>query len=572
MAYSTTDTNEGLTLTCYGGDGSVMLAMDLARELVHDKLAGFAIGYIPPCGRADYLSNRLSFDSGLTARSAPSQRRWTPSNQAPFQRFRWVHFPPKFMPGALYKYSATAMYFNDRGGLEPGPSAQVSLQFDSAGSGKLGVGFTRGYLTSQAYATEFHNRVVRPLPKTLLFSTAPFEKQYEWLGFQARKMVFAFLEECLKDDSLSLDMFAYDLDEPDIVRALEILGPRLRAVLDNAPLHRGKALEAKAATLLKRSAGEHNIVQTCFKRFAHDKVLIQNKNGVATKVLTGSANFSVRGLYVQANNVLTFDDPHIARRYQEAFRQAFTDHARFARSPIAAQWFSFQSPDVPPTAVSFAPHSDPNVSLERVADAIRDAGSSVMFAVMELDGGGPVLKALKSMHTAAKVFSYGITQSDKGFRVYKPGQPGVLVPFAALDKQVPEPFAREWRGGPGQVIHHKFVVIDFNDANPVVFTGSSNLAAGGERSNGDNLLEIRDPAVAQAFAIEAVRLVDHYQFRAAMNAASADHPLTLERPGSPTRRKDRWWSPYYDKDDLRCTERVLFSHPDGLTRAAAMTL
>ena len=54
--------------------------------------------------------------------------------------------------------------------------------------------------------------------------------------------------------------------------------------------------------------------------------------------------------------------------------------------------------------------------------------------------------------------------------------------------------------------NHKFVV-DFNDSKPVVFTGSSNLAAGGEKANQDNLLAIRDASIATAFAVEAVRLV-----------------------------------------------------------------
>src|SRR5271166_1678834 len=86
-----------------------------------------------------------------------------------------------------------------------------------------------------------------------------------------------------------------------------------------------------------------------------------------------------------------------------------------------------------------------------------------------------------------------MTQTDAGFSLYKPGQPGQLVPFAALVKQVPPPFDKEFAGGQGQVIHDKFIVIDFNDANPVVFTGSSNLAEGGETQNGDNLLAIYDP-------------------------------------------------------------------------------
>jgi phosphatidylserine/phosphatidylglycerophosphate/cardiolipin synthase-like enzyme len=57
-------------------------------------------------------------------------------------------------------------------------------------------------------------------------------------------------------------------------------------------------------------------------------------------------------------------------------------------------------------------------------------------------------------------------------------------------------------------MHHKFVVCDFNGSKPVVFTGSSNMAAGGEQGNGDNLIEIRDPKVVIAYCVQAVSIFD----------------------------------------------------------------
>jgi len=89
------------------------------------------------------------------------------------------------------------------------------------------------------------------------------------------------------------------------------------------------------------------------------------------------------------------------------------------------------------------------------------------------------------------VFSYGTVETDKGLAVQSPdGEMGVMTSFAALSKNVPEPFKRETNGGAGMHIHDKFVVVDFNAANPTVFTGSSNLAAGGEQANGDSLARI----------------------------------------------------------------------------------
>lgn len=52
--------------------------------------------------------------------------------------------------------------------------------------------------------------------------------------------------------------------------------------------------------------------------------------------------------------------------------------------------------------------------------------------------------------------------------------------------------------------------MDFNRPDAVVYCGSSNLALGGGHNNDDNLIETRNTEIATVFAIEALRLVDHY--------------------------------------------------------------
>jgi hypothetical protein len=81
------------------------------------------------------------------------------------------------------------------------------------------------------------------------------------------------------------------------------------------------------------------------------------------------------------------------------------------------------------------------------------------------------------------------------------------------------------------------------------------LAEGGEQSNGDNLLAIHDARVAEVFAVEAIRLVDHYQFRAAAQAATQVHPLMLSPCGSPK----KWWARDYDPNDMYNVQRELFA-------------
>ena len=208
--------------------------------------------------------------------------------------------------------------------------------------------------------------------------------------------------------------------------------------------------------------------------------------------------------------------PDTAAHYEAAFEQTWGDMHHFSSSEIAEGWIEMpERPGPPPFALAFSPHKSADVSLDRVAEAIKNAKSSIFFAIMGLGGGGTVLSQIKQLIADRKdIFSYGVTQSLSGASVYKPGSSnGVLTPFAFLQKHVPPPFDAEISGGVGQVIHDKFVVIDFNTASPIVFTGSSNLAAGGEQDNGDNLIELNDKDVASIFGVQAVGLVDRFHFR-----------------------------------------------------------
>src|SRR5258706_5807000 len=88
---------QGISITAHLGDGMVLLAFDLDSKLT-TNLAGFAVRRVPPSGQAEYLLNRLSFTTKVTAATTPAQRKWTPSDQAPFQKFRWIDFPADTEP------------------------------------------------------------------------------------------------------------------------------------------------------------------------------------------------------------------------------------------------------------------------------------------------------------------------------------------------------------------------------------------------------------------------------------------------------------------------------------------
>jgi PLD-like domain len=137
------------------------------------------------------------------------------------------------------------------------------------------------------------------------------------------------------------------------------------------------------------------------------------------------------------------------------------------------------------------------------------------------------------------------------------GTMGEVADFAYLKSKVPYPFSLEFDPGPGIHVHDKFIIVDFNGENPAVFTGSSNLAEGGEQANGDSLIMIEDRVFATVYAIEALKIFDHYSFRDKMKTATQAAPLGLWYPGKPG---DPWWTPAYDEKDIKFRDRCLFAN------------
>ena len=220
MANQVGKESAGLTFIAYPGDGAVLLAFDLDPAMQAD-LAGFAVEVTDPDGQTFSVRNRLSFGRAVTAETTPEQRRWTATSEAPLQKFHWVHFPSDVKPGT-FTYRATAMLFQ-RGSetaLTAGPSAELGVILMPAQPGPFQLGFTRGYVSSQGYSEQFGNALIEPRRPTFDFDTSQYQTQYHWLGFNARGLVFDFLAETIADPDLALDVFAYDLDEPDIIRQL----------------------------------------------------------------------------------------------------------------------------------------------------------------------------------------------------------------------------------------------------------------------------------------------------------------------------------------------------------------
>jgi hypothetical protein len=599
-----TTRSEVLSLVAYRGDAKTLLAWDLAEDR-RERLAGFTLACRPPGKQQYFLWNRLQFEHPSQHAQDISEPASSSVN-APFHKFRWLHVPGSAHQGlqpvmGTYTYTVTPRYFDADGrllALDAALSTSVDVLVDGFEQGSLRLAFTRGYVQSQAYVDHFGSRarIVRH-GADLLYNTSDvagtdpageqftYAEEYDWLGFTARTTIFGLLEEALADPQLKLDVFAYDLDEPDIMKQLLALAEqgRVRVILDNSGEHhdedRPQPEDKFEAVFREAATGAAAIKRGSFRRYAHDKVIVVSNAGGARKVLTGSTNFSVSGLYINSNHVLIFDDEPTAQKYAEVFQQVWDEDIEappFIASALSAEQFS---PDgvTPARTITFAPHSEQVATglldgiAERVAAeaAKHDATASVLFAVMGLRGSGPVYPALKQVHGQDDVFSYGVSDDPGGIALYAPGQTtGVLVTGTPARVKLPPPFNQVPSIARYHQIHHKFVICGFNGEDPVVWCGSSNLALGGEQENGDNLIEIRDGDVATAFALEALALVDHFQFLDRLSAHGADHrePPASKRDAAREAgwflsTSDRWAQPYFDEHDLRSVDRTLFAAP-----------
>jgi PLD-like domain len=235
-----------------------------------------------------------------------------------------------------------------------------------------------------------------------------FAQIYDWMGETAREQVFAVLNKVLNDGTLTLKVFAYDLAEPDVAKILLTLAEqgRVRVILDNADLHvtqpgKPKTPEDQFTDLFnQRKKAPSDIVRGSFNRYSHDKIFIVLRDGSAIEVLTGSTNFSLTGLYVNANHVLVFEDANVAGHYDQVFEKSWqvlssnaspsTAANAFSGTTLATVPYGSQAGFVPKMQITFSPHTKPDVNKilgdisDRIMQETHSAKGNVIFAVMQL--------------------------------------------------------------------------------------------------------------------------------------------------------------------------------------------
>ncbi|CEJ93698.1 hypothetical protein VHEMI09271 [[Torrubiella] hemipterigena] len=567
IAYGSND-KALFSLALYRGEGMCLVAMNWKTGKPTNDFVGFAIEYQVPTGSRFYaIPNRITFPVSTIKVSANSLS----SRVAPFQKFRWVHFPYYSNGPGIYTYRVTPVFMADDDSLSYGGVQEASIELVAETyPGHLNVCFTRGFISSQAFVQKFgtNGGVGTILPQTanagLDFKPSDPTKEEEalsWMGFEARDAILKTLDAAVADESAQVRVAAYDFNDPEIVDRLQKLGKRLKIIIDDSGSHKGSSsAESQAAEQLTSTAGSDNVQRQHMGGLQHNKVLIVDGNNIKVAI-GGSTNFSWRGLYVQNNNAVIVQGEEPVRIFTEAFENLWANpnNASGFHSTDSATWNDLGIAGVD-AKVTFSPHSSSNAMLKSIAADINGTQSSLFYSLAFLyETKGVIQNAIKDVTARDGTFVYGLSdKSVGGLDVQLPnGNPPIAFP-GGLMRQVPPPFEAEATGGNGTRLHHKFVVVDFNKPTATVYTGSYNFSTAADTKNGENLFVIRDQRVATSYMIEALAMFDHYEFRdleAKASALDAQQPIQLRKP--PADGQVAWWDKYWT-DATRQHDRELF--------------
>lgn len=556
------------TLKVRRGEGMAMLTMDWKDGKPSEDFVGFAIEFKPPGGK-DFsaLSNRISFPKADGSEDAGSKS----SRESPIQKFRWVHFPRDPEVEGEFTYRVTPVFMDDQDKLSYGEpqTAAIALGGETY-PGQLNVAFTRGFVSSQAFVERYEpaGPISTLLPvdpdEGLGFVPTHPEKDeaLTWMGFEARQAILQLLDRALADKSAQVRAVAFDLNEPEVVSRLEGLGDRLKMIIDDSKEHKDAGSpENEAEKALTKTAGRENVKRQHMGDLQHNKT-IAVKGEQVKAVVCGSTNFSWRGFFVQSNNAVVLEGEPAVDAFLAAFDSYWQhdDVAGFAATPPAG--FVELGLDGIDSHVGFSPHNEKNALLKTIGDDVGEAStSSVLYSLAFLYmAKGAIRDAIKKVTEDDRIFVYGI--SDKkvgGLDLQKPNGNVAPVYPVELEDNVPAPFKAEESGGRGVRLHHKFVVIDFDKPTARVYLGSYNFSGAADGDNGENLLLVKDRRVAVSYAIEALRIFDHYHFRVAQKEAKEKtaEPLTLATPPRKAGEKP-WWDPYWS-DPQRVRDREVFA-------------
>ena len=574
----------------------VLLAFDWPEGGTRENFLGFAIKRTPGFLAADgqereassWLPNRLTFKGAV-----PDTQQDAPSNTAPIQKFMWWDARidqadrEKSFSYLVYPVVGTP----DAPQLLDAQKGECRLTLPAHIEENIGSWFNRAVVSSQAFSRKVAALHLAP-------HAAPSAEQAlslrTWLANDLQDVFALTLTHAHRAASA-----VYHLTDPLwAIPAFEAFGKKqgkasLAIVYDSHEvLQKGKPpAPSPNQPAVDQLADVATVAPRDKTHIMHDKfIVVDNGNGQAApaRVLTGSANFTTEGITEQANVLHLFDSPELATLYSDRAKALAGNPSIAATAKLAPGWSDSIQIGSAKVRVCFSPEpNNSRLQIDTIVDAIHNAKHSVVFCLF-MPTDAPLRDACfaaadKGQMMFGLVNHISAKSADAAEQAAKNGQIVATTALANMelyhrgrDKHdvidaeyfspatVPVGFEPELRVFPGEnapsyapvIIHHKFLVIDAEGANPIVYTGSANMSNNSEHFNDENLLEIRDRRIAGTYLAEFLRLYEHYRARALAIRQKTDgthERLMLAPDGS-------WAKKYFVADSPEEKARVALAH------------
>jgi phosphatidylserine/phosphatidylglycerophosphate/cardiolipin synthase-like enzyme len=471
------------------------------------------------------------------------------SNVAPFQRFRWGDYGA--YPGHKYRYEIHPLGGTSTN-LTLGDPIVLSLEAAKALADGFGIYSNRGVSASLAYRVKF-DKPPEDLPE-------PKRTQaFDWLTRDIKPALLAFIRAAKQDHELRVAI--YEFEDQEIRAAL------LKAVTDGVKVqivYHAVPGTSDAKTNPVNLAPFAGTTARTFPRtkigISHNKFIVHLVPGaspadppVATRVWTGSTNFTRAGLYLQTNLGLVFESEVIAKAFSDFWSFLSTDPDKKSAKPVIAQLVTDVRASLPSgPKIHFSPVKGAEL-LDEAVDLIADAQDLVLISSpFGLDG-----KILAAVNTNPQsVIEYGLVNTTQGAMVDKLPHAQSKFSWFTTPNWLPKFDGQPWDSKPlGQhKIHTKSIVVDPFGAAPRMLVGSANFSDESVNNNDENAFLVEgDPRASAIVATEFLRMFDHYKTRAFI--ASLD-----ESPDDQYLAEDGTWTiPYYQSYRLKYRERRVFA-------------
>ncbi|WP_312885933.1 hypothetical protein [Rhizobium leguminosarum] len=243
--------------------------------------------------------------------------------------------------------------------------------------------------------------------------------------------------------------------------------------------------------------------------------------------------------------------------FKQAFETYWSAPSTFKKS-ASAEWMGLGLAEVD-ARITFSPHSASNSVLKSVAEDIRSATSSIFYSLAFLANTPGVIRDALGDQTGSLSSPVSLTTKPAWLsHPAVPIRPRAMSPRSMLTLRAPSGKRRRdcqkagWARG--CITSSSSWTSDFDQPGALVYLGSYNMSKTADGDNGENLIAVRDKRVATSYMIEAIRIIDHYQFR--VSSKKDGKALKLKKPPRSPGETPWWDRDYTDPGKIR--DRELF--------------